>query len=116
MANRNNVIRRSLTENCNETVLFLACRYDFIFNPDDEKLQGIMDLFIDPDGRYPLNISRDCTAKLSAMTQTPHVAVSYEGAGPGGRSGVAVQLSGAGIGRGGLKAGGAARTRGSTRR
>lgn len=106
LENRKALIKRSLTENCNETVVFLTCGYDFIMNATDRKFDGLVELFVNPDGKYPLNVSRTLIDTIRNMTQKPHIAVSYEGRGAGGNSGVGVQLGGGGAAAGGVRAGG----------
>jgi hypothetical protein len=97
LANRNAVIKRSIAGNYDDTVVFLACGYDFIFEPSDRKFERIIELFVQSKASHPLNIGPQCISIVQAMMQTPQVAVSYEG------SGVAVGLSRSGQGRGGLK-------------
>jgi len=106
-ANRNALIKRSLTENCNETLMFLTCGYDFIMNANDRKFEGLVQLFVNPNGKYSMNVSATLIDKIRNMTRMPHIAVSYEGRGVGGNSGAGVRLGRSGAAAGGVRAGGA---------
>jgi hypothetical protein len=92
-----------------ENVLFFICGSDFILNPSDTKFRGIVNLFINREGSFELNLYPECISAFNSMLSSPSIKASMEGTSAGNISGDQVTYSAAKMVKGpGVRDGGAA--------
>jgi hypothetical protein len=103
VGSRSRKIRLSTTVFIHDTTLFLIAGMDFIHNPSDLKFDGINQVFVQPEGAFPINIGASTRRTFSSMLSSPAISVGIEGA-----SSVKVHHSPAlMVKAGGVRAGGA---------
>jgi len=63
----------------NEQVLFFLCGQDYFYHPTDEKIEGILELFIGPGKPYELNVGEVAIGNFFAALNKVAVSVTTEG-------------------------------------
>lgn len=70
-----------------ENILYMICSWDYVYRPSDEKMMGLLKVFLSNDGAGAINVSDFKKTTAMKIIGDPKVKTSYEG------SNVNVQLN-----------------------
>jgi len=73
------MLKASIPAMLYESLLFFICGYDFIFDANDTKFRGIVDLFVTRGGTFEMNLGPNCLGQFNAMLSNPSISTTIEG-------------------------------------